>query len=384
MCYQPLSGKYRRNNRHLWKQIRCFLQVLDFLITVFLRSGAKDLAGFTDRIVRPLGSLLVIGMLIWFVVSVRAVLTPFIIGFFIAYLLEPFVDFLEKYRISRRAAIVLIYLFFALTIGMLVFYALPVLLRDLNRMVEVVPQYTENMQKMIREIKIGYNRVPLPESIRQVGDETIKRVEMMILAVVQGFAGALLGLFSQAFNLVLAPILSFYFLLEYNCLGRGLLCLAPVRFRPELEKVGQEINQVIKKFIRANLLVAFLVAIMATVGMILVGMEFPLLIGILVGVTNLIPYFGAIISTLAATMLALLKSKWLALYVLGMMVLVQQIEGNIIAPKILGDCVGLHPLVIIFALLAGGQLWGVPGLLLAVPMAGILKVLLKHLYLRFV
>lgn len=328
--------------------------------------------------------MLFIGLTAYFLFSVRKVLTPFLLGFLIAYILDPFVSFFEKNKIPRAAGISIIYILLATVLGLMLFYALPALLRDLNQLAELIPQYTKDIQATIRDMQVGYNRVPIPDSIRQVIDETIARVEQIAISILQEVARLIIGLFTQTFNLVLAPVLSFYFLLEYKRLGLYLLCLVPSRLRVELKGLGKEVDQVIKRFIRGNLLVAFLVAVLATSGMMLIGMDFPLLIGIMVGLTNFIPYFGAIISALPAVLLALLKSRWLALYVLGVMVLIQQIEGNIIAPKILGNCVGLHPLVIIFALLAAGQLWGFIGLLVAVPLAAVLKVLFKYFYLHYI
>lgn len=333
---------------------------------------------------RPAVALLLIGVTAYFLWAVRQVLTPFILGFAVAYILAPFVSFLERHKMPRPAGIILIYFVVAALTGLLLLYALPVLLRDLNRLVEMIPQYTREIQAVVRDMQIGYNRVPIPESIRQVIDETIAKVEEMAISAIRGFAGGIISLFSQTFNLVLAPLLSFYLLLDYNRLGQYVLDFLPARARPELKSLGGEVDLVIRGFIRGNLLVAFLVAILAVAGMTLIGMDFPLLIGIMVGLTNFIPYFGAVISTIPAMLLALLKSKWLALYVLGMMVLIQQIESNLISPKILGDCVGLHPLAIIFALLAAGQMWGLPGLVIAVPLAGVLKVLFRHFYVNYI
>ncbi len=334
------------------------------------------------KVLRISGTLLVLMLLFWFFWSVRAVLTPFFIGFIIAYILDPFVDILEQNRIPRAWAIIFIYFFFVGTFLLLVFYALPIILVDLNKLIELVPEYTRSIQDTIREIQKGYSRVPIPDSIRQVTDETIFRVESMVITIIQSLVQGIINFFAQSFNLILAPILSFYILKEFNNLGKYPLMLIPVRFRGEAAQITCEINQVLRKFIRGNLLVALLVAILTTLGMYLIGMDFPVLLGIIVGLTNFIPYFGAIIGTIPAFLLALIKSKWLALYVLGVMFLVQQIEGNIISPKILGDCVGLHPLVIIFALLAGGHLWGLPGLVTAIPLAAISKILLKYIFVR--
>ncbi|MDX9872152.1 MAG: AI-2E family transporter [Clostridia bacterium] len=324
------------------------------------------------------------GALLWFIYAVRSVLTPFALGFFLAYLLNPLVDRLEKKGISRIFAIAILYIFLAVLAGGAILYGVPVLLRDLNSLAEVIPQYTEAAQKMVDEFQLRYSRVPLPESIRQVGDGVISSVENTSIGLLKDTVTSILHLFSQTFNILLAPLLGFYFLIDYHALGPKILQLVPVRYRANLSSLSHEIDVMIKNVIRGNLLVATLVAVLATAGMLLIGMDYPLLIGLLVGLTNFIPYFGAFISTVPIVILALLKSKWLALYVLGVMVLIQQVEGNIISPKILGGYIGLHPLVIIFALLAGGSLWGFLGLLLAVPAAAVLKVLLYHAYTRLV
>ncbi len=333
---------------------------------------------------RLIAAVIITALIITFFYYIRVVLTPFILGFMLAYILEPPVSFLEKQKIPRSAAIIVIYVILAALFVFLVLYALPVLLKDLYQIIEMIPSYAAEVQKGIHDIEDGYKSIMIPDGIRQVIDDTIIRAEVMVVSIFQGLITALIRLFSQAFNLVLAPILGFYFLMEYNSLGRYFMELVPVRYRQELNMVGEEINHVVKGFIRGNLIVSLLVSVMAALGMMFIGMDFPVLIGIIVGVTNLIPYFGAVIATIPAFFLALLKSKWLALYVLGIMLLIQQVEGNIITPKVLGNCLGLHPLTIIFALLVGGELWGLTGLLLAAPAAGIMKVLLKHLYLRLI
>lgn len=346
--------------------------------------GERMTAFSLQRIVRPLGVFTALTLFVLFINSVRPALTPFIIGFIIAYILKPLVDVMECHRIPRSIAILLLYLAMALLVFLLFFFALPVLFRDLNTLVDLIPYYTEKVQEMLKGIQVGYNRVPMPEGIRRVSDDTIRQIETGSLDILQGFVQGLLGIFSQVFNLVLAPVLSFYILRDFDTLGKLVLNIVPVRYRVEAEQMGAEINQVIKKFIRGNLLVALIVAVMASIGMFLIGMDFPLLIGIIVGITNFIPYFGAFISTIPIVLLALIKSKWLALYVLGLMILIQQIEGNIISPKILGGCVGLHPLLIVFALLSSGYLLGFWGLLLAVPLAAVIKIMLKHIYLRLI
>jgi len=115
-----------------------------------------------------------------------------------------------------------------------------------------------------------------------------------------------------------------------------------------------------------------------------VGMDYALLIGIIGGVADLIPYFGPIIGAVPALLLALTKSPWMAFKVAIVILVVQQIEGNLISPKLMGDSVKLHPLWVVFALLAGGEVAGFWGMLLAVPLAAVIKVVIRHIYLRLV
>jgi len=333
---------------------------------------------------RLAAAALFLGIIFYFFVLVRVILTPFFFGFLLAYALEPPVTFLEKRSLSRGASILVVYLLFTLIFAALLIYALPVLLKDLYRIIDLAPGYAKEVQTGLQRLELDYNSIIIPEGIRRLLDQTIQGIEAAVFALFQGAITAMTVLVAQTFNLILAPVLSFYLLLEYESLGKRLLAWVPMRYRREFRETGREINAVIRCFIRGNLVVALIVGVMATLGMIMIGMDFPVLIGIIVGVTNVIPYFGAFIAAVPACLLAFLKSKWLALYVLGLMVFIQQVEGNIIAPRVLSGCSGLHPLTIIFAVLAGGHLWGLAGMLLAVPVAGIIKVLLNHAYLKLI
>lgn len=336
------------------------------------------------KYIRTFGIVIFILACFWALYEVRAILVPFLLGFILAYILVPLVDALEKFSFSRGLAIVLIYALFLGVTVIIVFFVLPILFVDFNEIIKIIPEYTRTLQSMFAYIQEEYSQFPIPISIRKVTDGTFIRFEEATISYIKAIGDVLISLFSQSFNLILTPILGFYFLKEYNMFGGKALVFLPARYRAELISVGGEINKVIRKFIRGNLLVATIVGIMTTLGMSLIGMKFPFLLGIIVGITNIIPYFGAIISAILAFLLALLQSKWLAVYVLALMIFIQQIESSIISPKILGDSVGLHPIIIIFVLMVGGKIWGIIGLLIAVPVAAILKILVKHIYYRLI
>ena len=319
-------------------------------------------------------------LLLWLLYSLRAVFVPFIYAFLLAYLLEPLVCWLEEKGFRRGRAILLIYLLFGIATAGIIYFALPALTFDLNRILAETPQYTQQIQASIHEFRLGYQNAALPEGVRQVIDQLLYDAGELIQMAIRGFFHGIVLLFSQAFNLILAPILCYYLLLEFNSLGQTLLPIVPVRYRRELSLIGTEISTVIKRFIQGNLLVALLVGILGTTGFFLIGMDYPLLLGIMMGATNFIPYFGAVLAAIPALILALLKSKWLALYALGLVLLIQQLEGNIITPKILGKSIGLHPLAVILAMLIGGELFGLAGLLFAVPVAAVLRIIAQHVF----
>jgi predicted PurR-regulated permease PerM len=135
-------------------------------------------------------------------------------------------------------------------------------------------------------------------------------------------------------------------------------------------------------FIRGYFLVAAIVGGLTAIAMALLGLEFALMLGIFAGLAELIPYFGPVIGAVPAIGLAVLQSKWLAAKVALAFFVIHQLEGNIISPKILGDKVGLHPLMVIFSLMAGGELYGLAGMLLAVPVAAVLRVVVVFVYIK--
>lgn len=158
--------------------------------------------------------------------------------------------------------------------------------------------------------------------------------------------------------------------------------MIPLSKRSELLQLWEEIDEVLINFIIGNLTVALLVGSCTAFGLAMIGMDFPLLLGIITGITNIIPYFGPVIGGIPAVLLALLKSQKLAFYVIIVIVVVQQLESNFISPKVLGKSVGLHPLIVIFILLAGGELGGIVGMLIAVPLTAVLKIIVTYLFAK--
>lgn len=324
-----------------------------------------------------LGSL----MLLW---KVRAILTPFSLAFFLAYMFSPGVSFLVRHGLSRPLSIVLVYLLFTVGIGLLIVFGIPELYKELSKFANSLPRYATEVQQFLATIQQQYRKGGLPTGVVKAVDAYLLRGENWLGLKLQALIGGLISLVAALPLLLLSPILSIYLLADWEKIKLGLKNALPHSWRGAAIHVAQEANSVLRNFLRGHLTVATFVGVLSGLGFQLVGMEYAVLLGVVCGLLDLVPYFGPVIGAVPALALALLKSPGMALRVLIVVFVVQQVESNLIQPKIVGDSVGLHPLLVVFVLLAGADLFGFWGMLLAVPAAGILRVMLTYLYLRLV
>lgn len=329
------------------------------------------------RTYRILFIALIIGVVIYFLYLIRGLFLPFILAIVLVYLLNPLVDRMECRGSSRVAAILILYLGVIIIVTSLLMYGVPRIINQLEKLVTTIPIYSSQVEDMVNRIQQRFADSTVPPGIQQIVDERINWAEARLLEFVRTAADLLLALVSNLFNIALAPVLAFYIMKDLQYIkGRG-ATLIPPRCFSDTCRLAREIDHVIANFVRGHLIVVAIVTVLTSLALALVGLEFAAMFGIIAGLAELIPYFGPFIGAVPPVALALLQSKWLALKVIVALFIVQQLEGNIISPKILGDSVGLHPLTIIIALLAGGQLFGLAGMLLAVPLTAIARILVS-------
>ncbi len=324
----------------------------------------------------------IVGLILIFFFVVRTILRPFLFAAIIAYVAYPFVNLFEKRQVPRSMAIILVYLIFGVIIGLVTSFLIPQLIHEVDELLKTLPQQTEMFADGLAFIR-NVRQITMPEILKDGFDLIIGRVQFLIERMAQRLTELLVGLFSQVVSLAIAPFLAFYLLRDMEKIKRRTLMYIPRPYRLTVYKLTKEINEVINGFVRGQLLNAFLVGVLIAIGLAIVGIKYALFIGLLAGLFDIIPYFGPVIGSIPALVLALAKSPTAAIWVIVVFVAVNQIESNIISPRILGEKVGLHPLAVIFAVLAGGELMGIIGMLIAVPVAGIIRVLLNHLLIYF-
>lgn len=316
---------------------------------------------------------------VYFFWLVRSALYPFMIGLFLAYLLNPMVCYLERKSFSRLWAIIIIYM---LLFGIVIVGGsklLTLLIRDLEYFAQDLPRILHHIDELLTFFQSQYQTSALPYSFRLAIDEALLAIEYDVQQFVGQIVNSIMTVARNSIGVLISPILSFYLLYDWYEIKKELLVLLPARLRNEAIAFFRDVDKVLAGIIRGQLTVACMIGIFITIGLYCLQVKFALIIGILAGIFDVIPYFGAIIGAAPAVMLAMIESPWLTAKVILLFVVIQQIEGNIIHPKIIGENIGLHPLTVIFCVFVGGELYGIMGMLLGVPIVAISKVFIRHI-----
>lgn len=309
----------------------------------------------------------------------RGALYPFFLGVFLAYLLDPFVTLLERRGMARVWALAAVYAVIVGTAAWIGVKLMPILVRELESFARDLPAMTREAEALLGDFETHYRSWAMPESMRAAVDEAIGGIGADIDRFVRELVQRILGLFSYALGIAVSPVLAFYILYDWKKLREQALCLLPSAWRSKCMLMARDVNAVLHGVIRGQILTSLAVAALITSGLYAMGIPYALLIGVLAGVLDVIPYFGALIGALPAVGMALLQSPFSALKVAVLFVVVHQLESAVIQPKIVGDIAGLHPLTVIFFAFVGGELGGLAGMLLSVPVAAVGKVCLRHL-----
>ncbi len=308
-----------------------------------------------------------------------AVFSPFLLAFIIAYILNPVVNFFTRYKLSRPLAILTIFILFFGLITLLILNILPLLVFEIDNLTDILPDYTVRIQKFIEELQRDYHRFNLPESVRLIIDDSIRNVEERLVAFFNNITVAVVTFLQRFLTLLILSLLVYYFLRDFDLIRDSLKSMVPSSHRQQLFLLIKEMDITLGEYFRGILLISFMLGGMNFLGLTLLGVDFALVLGIIIGITNIIPYFGPIIGSIPAVLVALLESPALALKVVILIFFLQQIENQLITPPLLGKTLGMHPLLILFVLLLGGRMLGLLGLLVAVPFAAMLKILARHI-----
>lgn len=331
-----------------------------------------------NKIARYIVFIMVAAATIYFLFRVREIVLTFLLGALLAYLLFRPIQVLEKHGVKRIWAILLLYLTAAGGFSLSIYYAVPATVREISGLAEMYPQYAREAEQLGQRLQ----GMPGPDGLDQLLENNIQKVEKSIYSALDNFLAAIYNLLGKVLALIFSPILAFYMINDWEKIRDSFLGLLSPPGRRQFKDLMLQVDSVLIEFLKGHLMVAACVGVLVGVSALLLGVKFPLLLGVLAGVTDLIPYFGPFLGGIPAVAVAFSESARLAVYMGIAVIVIQQVESNLITPRIMGGKLGLHPLVIIFALLAGGKLLGIWGMLFAVPITAVLKVILHRVYLK--
>lgn len=335
-------------------------------------------------------------LMLWLVVQVWDIIFLFLLAFFLAYILDPAVDLIEKgIGINRLTSILILLFFVALFLTGLGYYLTQQALlvtQEIGSLVENPPDiqawaesnlpetFYISMKNNLENLESGKFYQGLLDYLR-THLENVTETLTKGSSVLVGFARQTLGAVGIIVNLVVFVFASIYFLRDFDAIIFEIRKQIPLRFRPSADEIFKEIDELLRAFFRGHLIVCVTIGILYGGGYLLVGLKGGFLIGFLSGLMNFIPYVGPSIGFLLAIGLGMYQFGFTGplFGIVLVFVLVQSLEGNILTPNIVGGAVGLNPVTVIFALLVFGKFFGFIGLLLAIPFAGIFKVILQRL-----
>ena len=313
----------------------------------------------------------------------RSVLLPFVAGIVIGYLLDPWASKFEKWGMRRTCATVLVMFLVVIIAVPAVLMLFGIIDEQLGQFIRAVPNYLASFARKIEPvINELQQRIPSlePERIRDYirsnMANSLKLVGNVMRSVItNGFA--LINILSLV---LITPIVAFYMLRDWDTFVAKVDSLLPKQSKKSIEKQAREIDRILASFIRGQLSVCVLLGTFYAVGLYIVGLDLGVLVGFLAGIISFIPYVGTIFGFVVSMAIAFAQfdNMMQILQVAGVFLVGQFIEGNFLTPKLVGDSVGLHPVWVMFALLAGGVLLGFLGLMIAVPVAAIIGVIMRH------
>lgn len=305
-----------------------------------------------------------------------------IISAILAYLFNPVVNYLEKYKISRGWGVLIIYLIIIGIIFVLAFSIIPKTGREMKRLMTTLPIYIEDISEKSNDLYARYyikfdNMPPIFKSIGAIVLNNINDIKNVVIKNISKFFEGMVSTFPKIVNLVLTPIVTFYFLKDKEFFTNKLFLTIPKKHRKDLKELFIEIDSSLSQFIRGRMILALYVGVATTILLLILRIEFAVIIGILTGIADIIPYFGPMLGFLPAVFFASLSSPIKALWVSILFVLIQWVENNVLAPKIIGKTTGIHPLTILLSLIIGGGIFGVMGMIFSIPVVAVVKILIE-------
>lgn len=337
-----------------------------------------------------------------------------IIAVIFAYIIDPLVNYLERKGIKRQFGVIIVYITVILIFAVLIISVIPKTINEISNLLTSLPDMvdtlTKNVNDSMSEFFAKFNvelpdnfidvykksnpkvedNVETPEIVSNILDSITKAVNKLVgnmqeslMKSASNLLSKLYGLVTGAFRLLLVLIFSFYFSVDKEKFTLKLKKAIPNKHRKDVTYLATRIDTALQQFIRGRLLMAIFVGILTMIYLLILRVDFAIIIGLITCVADIIPYIGPFLGCAPAVLFAFMDSPIKALWVLILFVLIQWVENNILAPKLIGDSTGLSPLIVLISIIIGGGLFGVWGMVISVPITSIIFILVDFVKIKY-
>lgn len=298
------------------------------------------------------------------------IIGPFIVAAIIAYILEPVIKKLTDQHVHLGLSILIVYIVFFGSTGILIYNLYPMMLEQMQELSKQLPSFLKQYKDLVYQLYVSTSF--LPEAVHDQMDALFEKAEVYGEQLLGKWVGNLTGIFDVVIFLAIIPVLVFYFLKDYQVIRVFSKKCINRKYHERIRVICIAVDESLGNYIRGQMIVCLFVAIASWGVFSLIGLKYAAFLGVLMGITNLIPYFGPLIGLVPALLIAISVSGKLVLYVIIACLVIQIVESNLLSPFIMGKSIRIHPIAILFALLIGGELGGIIGMIVAVPILTIL------------
>jgi len=318
-----------------------------------------------------------------------ATMVPIVFAFILAFILDAPVTFLERKGVNRPLSVLAVFLCVFLLLAALGIFFYQSMAAEFRRVELNLGDYVTKLYEFIPAQVKGYLGIETPELLSQRIQQGIEQLQGISLdvyretfEVVKRAFASTLGFILTILGYFITPVYLYYFLKDLPSIREGFMEIVPPRYREKFLAGSGEVHEILAAFVRGQLSVCAILAVLYSIGLYLIGIDLAVVIGTMAGLLFIIPYLGTVLGIVLSILMALLKFHDVLhpLLCLGWFVAVQALEGSFITPRIVGNRVGLHPVVTIIAIILGGQMFGILGMLLAVPVTAVLNVFIHQLF----
>ena len=314
------------------------------------------------------------------------ILSPFLVGALLAYLSDPIADRLEAAGLSRTTSVIIVFIAMTAIVVMMFLLFIPKLGMQIQLLLERIPQAISLFENQVLPWLMSTFSLEASafefSNLKSILIGDLQKTSDIMAQLLGGLTRSSMAIVAWVANLVLIPVVTFYLLRDWDVMMDKVKRLLPRNIEPKVSLWARECDEVLGAFMKGQLLVMVALGVVYAVGLWIVGLDLALLVGMIAGLASIVPYMGFIIGIMVAGVAAFMQFQDPIVlgYVGAVFIVGQMLEGMLLTPLLVGDRIGLHPVAVIFAIMAGGQLFGFVGVLLALPVAAVIMVLLRHLH----